>query len=364
MFIIIISVIIGLFLCTKLYLKIKHPFWSTQPVFHLHNLIYWFSKPHIILKNPPPINKHYDPYIDISQNVEDPSAMHNLIKNHYLRNTNMNYIPTKSSIIDCFNGHNTPCFFGTYGNFQNDLIAVITGRPLFVTISDNNFVANYVDFLCIHKDYRGKGIAPKLIYTFYVETYPQYPICLFKREGILNNIVPLTTYTCYGFSLKYWRHHKLEHPNIKNHHIVKGNLPLLFHYMKMIKFPCMIKPSYANLSNLIEKKLLIAFLITLNDQPFGCFFFRTPHTTHKNKTSTELIASFCSGDIKLFVKYFYDSLYRINTEIILIENISHNHHILTNILSTRTPFMKCAMAYFLYNYAHKPLESKDVFLLN
>ena len=363
-FIIIISVIIALFICSKLYLKIKHPFWSTQPVFHLYNLIYWFWASDVILRNPPPINKYYDPYIDVSENVQNFIEVRDLIKTHYLRNTDMNYIPTTKSIVEYFNSHNTPCFFGTYRNFQNQLISIITGRPLFVTIYDKNFMVNYVDFLCINKDNRGKGIAPKLIYTFYVKTYSQYPICLFKREGTLNNIVPLTTYICYGFSLKYWHRHKLEHPNIKNHRIVKGNMPLLFHYMKEIKFPCMIKPSFANLSNLIEHKLIITFLLTLNDKPFACFFFRKPYTTYKKGTSIELIASFCNGDMKLFIKYFYDSLYCINVDNILIENISHNHIILNDIMSRRTPFLECKMGYFLYNYVQKPLESKDIFLLN
>ena len=66
----------------------------------------------------------------------------------------------------------------------------------------NTFKAFYVDNLCVHKDMRNKGIAPKIIQTHeYIQRHKNKNICvsLFKREGNLTGIVPLTIYTTYQF---------------------------------------------------------------------------------------------------------------------------------------------------------------------
>ena len=54
-----IMIIILILITLYLYYKFKHPFWSRQPVFHIHNLWYWYDPPGIIQTGKPERNKYY-----------------------------------------------------------------------------------------------------------------------------------------------------------------------------------------------------------------------------------------------------------------------------------------------------------------
>ena len=54
-----IMIIILILITLYLYYKFKHPFWSRQPVFHIHNLWYWYDPPGIIQQGKPERNKYY-----------------------------------------------------------------------------------------------------------------------------------------------------------------------------------------------------------------------------------------------------------------------------------------------------------------
>ena len=56
-------IILVLLFLLYFYYKIKYPFWSRQPVFHFHNLLYWYNPPGIIQYEKPEINKYYKPDI-------------------------------------------------------------------------------------------------------------------------------------------------------------------------------------------------------------------------------------------------------------------------------------------------------------
>ena len=373
MIIYIILFIILLILLLKLFIKIKYPFWSIQPVFHYYNIQYWFSDPKIIQKKLPLKNKYYDYCINFEKelNEDQKNWIFDLIKHHYLRNKITNYIPTKKSIFEYFEKHEKPCYF-SLSFHNNKLTSTMTTRPLTIYKKNEEISIYYVDYLCVHNDYRKKGHAPNIIYTHYINSRYRTKnlIFLFKREGKQNKIVPLASYLTYGFSLKYWKKIRLEHPMIKMHQIIKDNIEILHHYLKTMKekFKCFILPCISNIINLIEKKLLYVFIVMKKYKPFACYFFRNPLTYYNKKNSIDLIASVCTDDNKqdLFIKYFYDALFKIdyNPKNILIENLSYNNIILKHILKKRSPFLVSETAYFFYNYASRPYLSKDIFLLN
>ena len=63
---------------------------------------------------------------------------------------------------------------------------------------------NYVDYLCVSKKNRKQGVAPKMIYTYYVKSRRAHDtvVYLFKREGVGTFITPLTVYPTYGFNFR------------------------------------------------------------------------------------------------------------------------------------------------------------------
>ena len=121
---------------------------------------------------------------------------------------------------------------------KNKLISAITSRPLTCTIQKNTFTSQYVDFLCIHKKYRKQGNAPKLIYTHYIKTRQTETdniIFLFKREGKMTSIIPLTIYYTYGFNIKFWQETLPKYNNISNILINSNSIDVFYHFCKNIQ---------------------------------------------------------------------------------------------------------------------------------
>ena len=62
-FYIILSIIVFIIIAYMIY-KVKYGYWSRQPVFHYHNIFYWYNPPGVIEKGDVEISKYYNPQID------------------------------------------------------------------------------------------------------------------------------------------------------------------------------------------------------------------------------------------------------------------------------------------------------------
>lgn len=365
------------------YVRFKFRFWFKQPVFHIHNIYYWlFPIGQIKDKLNDRLSVDYSDLV-YTENISDISTekktlLTSLIKFHYLNNKKSKYDPPKNAILDYLNYNNKSAFISLYYDYDfkdntNNVISAMTSRPITCTINNHSINVGYVDFLCVHKKYRKKGIAQKIIYTHAVQASQnmENPIFLFKREGKLNFIVPLIAYNSYTFSTK-----KLSIPNLNIQNkfvsiIINGaNLELFFHYFEEIKKnkPCVIFPCFENIKNQIENKLLFIVLLLENKVPISCYIFKNPHTSYNNKKSVEFISSYYTKGYKdVFIKSFQNAIVLVKQKLpfhyLIIENISTNNIIIKNILKNNITLWKCPMAYYFYNYAHRPILSKDVFFL-
>ena len=383
----IISVLIFLFV----FIKIKFRFWASQPVFHIYNLFYWLFPPGILQHDIPPVTKFYDHniFLDSYRNLstEKKELMCGLIKNHFLYKRDVKYNPKKNEILDFFKSHNRKSFVslyfeynGTYDKetnqyvFPKKLVACMTSRPLNCHINNNKFKTGYVDFLCVHKKERKKGLASKIIYTHYKKSREagSEDIFLFKREGNVNFIVPLTIYNAYMFDIAPFNKANLLLPNnIICKLITSANSRLLFNYLDIIKtkFKCFIVPNYSNIKLQIEKNLLNICLLFDKTRPIGCYFFRNPQTSYDKKSSLECLASYCEQDYEtIFVQSFQNCIVllrkKIKFDLLCIENISNNNLLIKDIIKKSSTLWKVPMAYYFYNFIYRPFLSKNVFLLN
>ena len=168
--------ILLLYILFFLYIKIKFRFWSSQPVFHLYNLLYWAFPCGIIQSKMPPITKFYDgkiitkPFKDIS--TEKKELLYWLVQAHFLNDKKTTYNPPKHAILDYFEAHNSNSFVSlqlTPNSHQNiKVVSAMSSRPLLCYFNENEIHVNYVDFLCVHKKYRKKGNAQKIIYYHFL----------------------------------------------------------------------------------------------------------------------------------------------------------------------------------------------------
>ena len=377
MYLIIITSIIILLIVIY---KLKFPFWSKQPVFHFHNLRYWLFPPGIIQHDKPKKNKFYDNKIFFNTYLNTPTLKKALfatfIKKHYMPHKKEKYSPPQKGVLNYFKSHNKNAYISMMYSKTNrkKLLGTMSTRPLDCYINNNKLTLQYVDFLCVHKKYRKKGLAPKIIYTHYVNSRnsDDTVVFLFKREGATTAIVPLTTYNNYLFDIYYWdKLVKFDQPNIKTILITNQS----FHYFVYVyerlmhsKFKCIIIPNLNHIKLLVKDKQIFITVTLIDNEPYDCFIFHNSYTTYNGNKSMEFITSFKETDESVFVLGFMCSITLINEILpfqrLFIENTSNNNIILKKILERYQSMDILKAAYYFYNFGYRPFQSNNVFILN
>ena len=345
----ILLVIIVAYLVFLATIKIKLKFWSKQPVFHLHNLLYWANPPGIIQHKLPEKNRYVN-FKDIEFMKFDemvPKYLDRfvkLIQNNYLPQKENKYYPDIQNIIPYFTNHNQPCYCSLMFNDKitekKELVGAITGRPLLVSLNNNKFISYYIDYLCVDKTKRKQGVAPQLIQTHEYNQRRQNKLvstCLFKREGNLTLIVPLVIYHTYGFKIVDWNLQRSLHPSIKLVKITKDNFHLLTNLLnaKNKTFQCYISNTFANILDLINTNNYIVYALQQNQDLIAAYFFRNSCMKYDQDKAAEC---FCcinnSKNLQVYIIGFSHALKKLQNKykIILFENIGHSSQIIENIL--------------------------------
>jgi len=393
---IILSVITLAFII-YIYMRLKYGFWFYQPVFHIYDLKYYFFPPGIIEHSLPEKNKYtnfksietmpFDKVSDLTIN-----KFINFIQIHYLQNKNNKFMPQKNNVLPYFSNISGKAFFTFYyediilqdyktnETFKDKkIISVMTSKPLKVVInngaSDANFDVYYVDYLCVDKEYRKRGIAPEMIQTHHYNQRhlnKEISVSLFKREGELTGIVPLCVFSTYGFSMKTWMRpdplppeYSLLECNSQNFHAFDQ-----FWKENEASFKIHIFSKYSNLLDLIKTGNIFIYLILNGHDAIAAYFFRkTCIFVDKNQEALTCFASINgTTSNEFFIQGFRNALYKIveknkNFECCAIESISNNDVIVQNLLSQIKPFVISPTAYFFYNFAYPTFPSNKVIVV-
>jgi ribosomal protein S18 acetylase RimI-like enzyme len=383
------------FLFAYIYIKIKFAFWSSQPVFHVYDVFYLFFPPGIIDFQLPKKNK-YTNFISVKTEIYDDfsqikkNRFLNFIKFHYLNNKENVFSPKIENIDAYFNGHNSKSFISFYNKKEllihntddkiidsEKIIGVITSRPLHILINNKKaqFDAYYVDYLCVDKGYRKKGIAQQIIQTHhYNQRYSNKNIVvsLFKREEELTGIVPLCAYNTYGFHTEKWKKNepKKIHGQYKLVEMTKHNIHLLNDFIKAnaVQFDIMIQTDIANIIDLIETKNIFVYVVVHDANIVCCYFYRkTCIFIKKNMEVLTCFASIHNINLEVFIGAFKISIFKIlneyNFNYCAIENISHNNHIIDSLLKNNKANIISPTAYFFYNFAYPTFQSNRVLFI-
>jgi hypothetical protein len=389
-----------LILIIYLYIRLKFGFWAIQPVFHVYDFSYMLNPPGIIDDYLPQKNK-YTNFKDIEtvvfSNITPIQKQRfiNLIKINYLQNKDNIFTPKEENILPYFTGHNDKGFISFYteennmvhfkkGTIATDrhVIGAMTSRPVHIIINNKNknnkniiqFKAYYVDYLCVDKMYRKKGIAPQLIQTHHYNqrhNNKNIVVSLFKREDELTGIVPLCVYSTYGFPVTTWsKPHELS-GEYKLLEINSQNFYFLFDFIKEnnSNFDIIINTEVTNIIELIKTKNLFITSVVCDNKIICAYFFRKSCTqVEKEIEVLSCFASICNCDNNIFIQGFKISFWKIAAENFFgfsaIENISHNNIIIDNIILKTTPLVVSPTAYFFYNFAYPTFDSNKVLIIN
>jgi hypothetical protein len=434
-FLFIFFILLFLFGCLLVVNRFKHPFWAIQPVFHYYDLhLYLFNKG-IISKRLPEKNRYVNfqkvrTAIVKDDKVQDMGVLWNqmlgCVQTHYLREKSCEYVPTLHQIVPYFVGHEFPCFVSTFvepefvTNASVDasvdtlienkekVVGVMTSRPLNVCIKTEpslsiEFPVYYVDFLCVDKMKRKQNVAQQLIQTHeYVQSHQsrKISVSLFKREGELTGIVPLTTYSTYCYPVTNVVVDADLAAGTTVVAVTVVNIRIVYDFLQeemkgqnlKNKKDIFIMPHIGNLMECIRTDNIMAYMCLDGDKVLACYFFRDTQTFIEDKLVISCFASlrsssFTVDDFVSGAQIAWINLLQTNKRdknshqpnkkekgkgknrtnkkeigYLSVELTSDNGEFMDDLTESEAVAVS-PTAYFFYNFAYSPFEAKRCFIL-
>lgn len=390
MFTLTITVVFGVIIFIYIIFRYMYGFWIKQPVFHAYDISYYFYPNKIINPELPEKNrftnfKHVQTYVMDEMTEHLWASFVDFIQLNFLKNKNNEYYPKLDNILPYFKNSSKSMFSFYTESLVSDkstTISVMTSRPVNSILSGFQIPLYYVDYLCVKKSHRKKGIAEQMIQTHHYNQRrlnKDVKVSLFKREGELTGIVPLTCYDCYGYIVDKFM--SMTNYKVNDKYSVvevgKTNIQVLMDYMKdpdnTKRFDVIIYDNYSSLlETMSTKNIYIYFVICRETQKvMSLYGFKRSCVTIDRKDLLTCYFSVKSPTTTsdLFYYCFLDSVKKINASIsnpyklIAMENITDNHLLVKEINKYCRPFVRSPTAYFLYNYVCIPVKSHRCVIL-
>lgn len=375
------------------YIKIRYPFWNTQPVVHTYD--YWrrwlTREPHIIYKLPYK-SRFYDKESKVS--TIDYSRVSTPEKQQIAVFLQSHYIPTDRllstlsvAVLDTYlSGHNAPSFVSVHREMGGHITGVITSRLTNVYFADtapSHIEAYFVDFMCVHRESKGGRIAERLFQTHEYNQRirnPLIPVSVFRKEGALcEGVVPLIPYGTYTYYMRNLDIRPLP-PSFTISRVVKHNTDIvhdIYHLLtnpqKLSMFSVCILPDIGNMLALLEKRELFLFCLKKGEHLYGIYIFRNAqiHYEELDGETLELVASIQNTENpQVFVSGFIHSLRDILKEnrrykMIRMSTIGHNQLIVAKWREYHHSVLETPGAVYLYNYVSPkmPVDTSRCFVV-
>jgi len=315
------------------------------------------------------------------------------------------YRPKKNDIVGYFEGTNHPSYITLYQKpemlFQkgqlisslNVMKGGISARAMNICIKGKGpvFPLYYIDNLCVHPESRKAGVAPELIQTLYynlrkknsnIKTY------LFKREGDLTAIVPLTTFETYCYDIGGRAPRTPTSDEIDSRHVpqmgmgdtlhasmnvIEIGVPQLALLVEFIKsqqhnFECVILPDITNLANMIKTENISIYGLIAGGSLLSIYVFRNIQLYYNGRRATECILALYSYNKDLFITGFTIALGKVIAKykvgILLIEDTAQAYGLIANLNVLNVPLLfKSPTAFFMYNYACYSISHRKFMIL-
>lgn len=373
-----IASIILLIILFWIQFKIINPFWSLQPVIHYHQL-YLPNKPTGIIRSEFVVPKfmnyaniHTNSWNEIDGNERKAFQKH--ISDHFLRRRNIHYSPSLDQHIAPYFNKDSNAYLSTYTK-NGLLMGTITNRTLRIHLQNETFKIAYIDFLCVHKEYRKKIVAAELIQTHEyfqrTKSHNKNLVSFFKKEGRLTNIPPLVHFYTYAFNIG--RSHipvfSLP-PGIQLVKITKGNIETLHHFLSTLhkNYECFVIVSPEVLQELVTQNSIHIYILVQQNEIISAFFFRETGTyTNSHKQNFECYASINNcKDNSVYINGFFGALDKLKDQFITlyIESTSSNQILINHLLTHMKPEFVSPCAYYIYNYGTKSVKpDKAIFIV-
>lgn len=385
-----------------LYIRIKYPFWCSQPVLHTYDVFrFWSSVPYIIQSRVPLKSRYLDnqiitiPFLDTPQN--NLSDVVELLQAHYVESASILTEFTKTYVETDMVGYTNPVYLSykyeyNIGN-NNVMIGCMTSRAIKMFVYTNKcaieeWFTYYFDYICIHRDFIGHSLGHS-----FIESHERYQRCnnqtiqssLFKKEiSLCSGVVPVTQFRTYTFEFPVINRQPLSKFTViqieqSNAEIVYDVLYNITHDTKNTPFSFCAFPEITVLDNLIKTGQIVVYVVKYKTQITGVYFFKDTKLSYEDvkqgdtKPILEFMGSIMVTQSKnahnLFFGGFLQSLHDFQRKhpkfkLLLFPDIAHNRVIIDKWKFKYQPRSITETAYYLYNMVipKMPLNNNQCFI--
>ena len=392
--------IILLFLIPIIYVRIRYPFWSTQPVFHTYDIFRYlartpyeihqsvYSKMHKLDPNIQTI-----PFLDMTNNKK--IELVQFIQDHLVESDNVLTLMDQDNLHNILTGQFYPSYVSFYENTKYSIvkgdngevgikntpqiIGCMTSRGINMFILDKSGVLHekngyFWDNICVHREYTQENIGRKLIqaHDIHQRTNTQpISISLFKKEiDLCEGVIPLVEYPVHTFTLS-----KIKRPPLPAPYSVSRmyntsvepfyNLLYMISHSDTARNTAFIAfPEISVLDNMIQNNILFVYGLSYGINIKCVYVFKNPQLCYDNIKDghiLECITTITEEYVQdktlngLIFAGFLHALQHIQKsfsnkyKIITFHNLGQNQTIIERWKWKYTPLSKNMAAYYLYN---------------
>ena len=268
--------------------------------------------------------------------------------------------------------HDTDSFVSLYYKYSK-IIGCLTGRPLKMYIDSEITPLFYIDYLCVDKDMRKKGIAYALMQTHEHNqriSSQEVHYSLFKRKVPIQAVVPFVSSKTYGFKTGLFKPCTFD-ASITFERVASSGLHDLHEFLEAYRrsFNYCILPSLSHLAGLIKSKHLAVYVLKNHDSIVNVYIFKNVDIMKDEPCKINLSCSIMAEPNNYIMNY--SGLCAILSEVsktytsVFIENLSDNGKLITSIIEQNhiPAYIESTSWYYLYNYHIRTKAPSEVLLL-
>jgi hypothetical protein len=385
-----------LFVCVSIfvYIKVRYPFWNTQPVVHIYDYFRrWASSPEIIQKYLFK-TRFYDKTKQI-QTTDYTRIPKDTVK-QLCEFIQSNYIPTdrllctinEKIITTYMSGHNSPSFVSIHRELDGKITGVCTSRLWKAYFYSERMICidtYLVDFVCVRRNYDNSQLSERLFQTHEYNIRilnPTISVSIFQKEGELCEcVVPLYEYKTYTFYMRNLQMDPLS-PHFTISRVGTENIDLLHDIYHILTtsangtvnmFSVCLLSDIGHIQLLLKSCQLYLFCLKKGGHLYGVYFMKDANIHYEDldgKTLSVVSSIQNTDSSELFMTGFMHSLRLILREtrqykMLTISDIGHNSILLNKWQSFHHTILETPGALYLYNYIYPnmPLKTHNIFIL-
>ena len=377
-----------------IYIKIKYPFWSSQPLFHTYDYFRKLQKSPFLVSTKVVSTKYYKPeniqtfeYLQCDE--KKINKFIDFIQCNYNDSDNILLLNDKKNYLAFFFDQTYPTLISFYQEkiktlqMENTIVlGCIISRFITISFETNILPTFFLDYLCIHKSCKEKQkqtILYNLIQTHehnQREKNPTIHTSLIKqKKKPFDGIIPLVKY----HQLLYYLPESIKKVDLSLPYqftcvaIQKENSHLLFDFLEksnsIFRFTAI--SNFMKILYLINNEEIYVYCLCKGSHVYAYYFFKNSQKQYDHIGNVlEFIGSY--NNTRSTDLFYQGFIYALNTirskndfKILLFENISHNSLLIERMTELYSLLLKEDTYYYLYNYIIplSPLNEKECFFL-